>query len=235
MLKPPTTAFVLGAGLGTRLRPWTADCPKPLLPLGGRPMVTRAFDHLIEAGIRRILVNTHHAAQRWPEAFPDATYRGIPLVFRHEPVLLETGGGIKNIQDLLEPDEPLLIYNGDILTDLPLAKLIEHHAAHPAESTLVLRQSGEPRKVSLDTAGKITDFRRTEPTPGERLCLFTGIYLIEPSLLDRIPPGEIVSIIPIWQQCIRDGHPPRGVVINEGRWHDLGTPEEYQLINQSLS
>jgi mannose-1-phosphate guanylyltransferase len=233
-LKKISTAFVLGAGLGTRLRPLTADCPKPLLPLGGRPMVTHAFDHLISAGIERILVNTHHAAHRWPEAFPDATYRGIPLVFRHEPTLLETGGGIKNMQDLLAPDEPLLVYNGDILTDLPLSQLIQTHATQPAPSTLVLRHSGSPRKVALDSSGHITDFRRTEPAPGETLCLFTGVYIVERSLLDHIPPGEPISIIPIWMDRIRAGQPPRGVVINEGRWHDLGTVDEYQRIHQSL-
>ncbi len=200
-------------------------------------MVTHAFDHLIDAGIERILINTHHAAHRWQEAFPDATYRGIPLVFRHEPTLLETGGGIKNMQDLLRPDEPLLVYNGDILTDLPLIELFKSHftqSSQPADSTLVLRHTGLPRKVALDSSGHITDFRRTEPAPGETLCLFTGVYIVEPSLLDHIPFGEPISIIPIWTNRILAGHPPRGVVINEGRWHDLGTVDEYQLIHQSL-
>lgn len=235
LLNKITTAFVLGAGLGTRLRPLTATCPKPLLPVQGRPMVMHAFDHLIAAGIQRIIVNTHHAAHRWQEAFPGSTHRGIPLVFRHEPVLLETGGGIRNIRDLLEPDEPLLVYNGDILTDLPLARLMEAHAAHPAESTLVLRRSGTPRKVSINPGGFITDFRRPEPAPGETLCLFTGVYLIEPSLIGHIPADEIISIIPVWMERIRAGHPPRGVLIDEGRWHDLGTLEEYhQIQNQPL-
>ena len=92
-LPPLRTAFVLGAGLGTRLRPLTNDWPKPLLPIGGRPTITYAFEQLKALGVERVIINTHHRAERYDEAFPDNTWEGLELVFRHEPVLLETGGG----------------------------------------------------------------------------------------------------------------------------------------------
>jgi NDP-sugar pyrophosphorylase family protein len=90
------TSFILGAGLGTRLRPLTDNCPKPLLAAGGRPMITYAMDHLISAGIERFIVNTHYFAEAYHKAFPDRQWRGIPIIFRYEPVLLDTAGGIKN-------------------------------------------------------------------------------------------------------------------------------------------
>ena len=96
------TAFILGAGLGTRLRPLTEKCPKPLLKIGGRPIITYAMDHLMKVGVDRFIVNTHHASEIYLEAFPDRGWGGVPIIFRHEPVLLETAGGLKNIEDLLD-------------------------------------------------------------------------------------------------------------------------------------
>ena len=99
------TAFLLGAGLGMRLRPLTQTCPKPLLPVRGRPIITYAMDHLLTVGVQRFIVNTHHCADVYRQTFPDGQWRGIPIIFRHEPVLLDTAGGLKNIEDLLKGDE----------------------------------------------------------------------------------------------------------------------------------
>ncbi|HDQ03258.1 MAG TPA: nucleotidyltransferase family protein, partial [Deltaproteobacteria bacterium] len=108
------TAFILGAGLGTRLRPLTKNTPKPLLEIGGRPIITYAMEHLRAFGIKRFIVNTHHCAQKYLETFPKNNYKNIPIIFRHEPVLLDTAGGIKNIEDLIAADERIIVYNGDI-------------------------------------------------------------------------------------------------------------------------
>jgi NDP-sugar pyrophosphorylase family protein len=130
------TAFILGAGLGTRLRPLTEDCPKPLLPLGGRPIITYAMEHLRAAGVGRFIVNTHHRAEAYSRAFPEGTWRGLPVLFRHEPVLLDTAGGLKNIEDLLdEDDETILVYNGDVVSDLPLGRLLDAHFRSRPEAT----------------------------------------------------------------------------------------------------
>ncbi|MDI6722623.1 MAG: sugar phosphate nucleotidyltransferase, partial [Candidatus Aenigmarchaeota archaeon] len=100
LLKNINTAFILGAGLGTRLRPLTESTPKPLLEIGHRPIISFAMAHLRSVGIKRFIVNTHHCAEKYKEAFPDSSWHGIPITFRHEPVLLDTAGGIKNIEDL---------------------------------------------------------------------------------------------------------------------------------------
>src|SRR5437660_1123836 len=111
-------AFVLGAGLGTRLQGLTARRPKPMIPICNKPLVTFAFDHLLGTRVKNFVINTHHRAEAYAEHFPEQTYRGAPIHFEHEPVLLETGGGIKNVERILR-DEPFIVYNGDILTDLP--------------------------------------------------------------------------------------------------------------------
>src|SRR4029079_1548596 len=120
-------AFVLGAGLGTRLRPLTDQLPKPLIPFFHRPLITRAFDYLRGAGVREFIVNTHHIPARFADAFPHTEYRGASITFRHEPVLLETAGGIANIADLVN-DAHFIVYNADILADLPLLPLLQAHA-----------------------------------------------------------------------------------------------------------
>src|SRR3954469_19532678 len=97
-------AFVLGAGLGTRLRPLTEVRPKPLIPVCNRPLIEYAFDHLASIGVERFVVNTHWLPEVSPALFPDARYAGKSISFRHEPAILETAGGIKNVEDLLGPE-----------------------------------------------------------------------------------------------------------------------------------
>jgi Nucleoside-diphosphate-sugar pyrophosphorylase involved in lipopolysaccharide biosynthesis/translation initiation factor 2B, gamma/epsilon subunits (eIF-2Bgamma/eIF-2Bepsilon) len=136
LLKQIDTAFILGAGLGTRLRPLTESTPKPLLKIGGRPIITYAMEHLRSIGVKRFIVNTHHCAEKYKEAFPEGSWQGIPITFRHEPILLDTAGGIKNIEDLIANDERIIVYNGDIITNLPITPLLESHFAGQTEVTL---------------------------------------------------------------------------------------------------
>ncbi|MDD5435628.1 MAG: sugar phosphate nucleotidyltransferase, partial [Nitrospira sp.] len=121
------TAFILGAGLGTRLRPLTERCPKPLLPIGGRPIITYAMEQLLKTGVDRFIINTHHCPEVYAEKFPYGQWHGIPVIFRYEPVLLDTAGGLKNIEDLLDKDEAILCYNGDVMSDLSLEMLMQAH------------------------------------------------------------------------------------------------------------
>ncbi|MGY8689607.1 MAG: sugar phosphate nucleotidyltransferase, partial [Verrucomicrobiales bacterium] len=120
-------AFVLGAGLGTRLQPLTEWLPKPMVPVYHRPLISYAFNHVRSLpDLEGYVVNTHHYPEAYTAAFPESAYNGLPIAFRHEPILLETAGGIANIADLLGR-ERFLVYNGDILSDIPLAPLLEAH------------------------------------------------------------------------------------------------------------
>lgn len=226
------TAFVLGAGLGTRLRPLTLDWPKPLLRVGGKPVITYAFEQLVAAGVERLIVNTHHRAERYEEVFPNLVWKGVPIALRHEPDLLETGGGIKNIEDLLTPGEPLLIYNGDIISTLPLNQLIEQHQRSGNEVTLALRSSGGPQQIALNEAGRVTDIGNQLETNAATKYLFTGIYLIEAAFLARLAAGVKKSVIPTFLDMIRAGDGLGGVVIDEGEWSDIGTLDEFEAMNR---
>lgn len=227
-------AFVLGAGLGTRLKLLTDQLPKPLIPVFHQPLITYAFDHLFESGIKEFIVNTHHLPQCYESAFPDNSYKGAPLTFRHEPVLLETAGGIANIADLVS-EASFLVYNGDILTDLPLTPLIEAHQASQNLVTLVLRSTGPAQHIAFDPASRrVTDIRNRLNTGNAGSHQFTGIYAVHPEFLKHLTPGRIESVIPIFLKLIAAGAGIGGVVVDEGFWWDLGDRESYLDAHAAL-
>jgi aminoglycoside/choline kinase family phosphotransferase/dTDP-glucose pyrophosphorylase len=228
------TAFILGAGRGMRLRPLTERRPKPLLPVGSRPLITFAMDHCLTVGIERFVVNTHHCPAAYDEAFPEKSWRGTPILFRHEPVLLDTAGGLKNIEDLLTEDETILIYNGDILSDLPLGRLIAAHMEGGREVTLALRSEGPLRNVALDADGAVCDLRGLLGNPGVRLCLFAGIYAVKRSFFRRLVRDKVESVVPVFAEMIRElPGSVDSVVIDEGGWQDIGDPEAYDRVKTS--
>ena len=234
LLKQINTAFILGAGLGTRLRPLTDNVPKPLLEIGGRPIITYAMEHLRSIGVQRFIVNTHHCAEKYSEAFPKGNWQGIPITLRHEPLLLDTAGGIKNIEDLIANEERIIVYNGDIITNLPIAPLLAKHFALKTEVTIALRSNGPLLNVNIDQNGFICDMRHTLKNPGIQSCLFAGIYIIETKFLQRLEAGRVESIVPPLVKRIKEN--PRsvgGIVIDDGYWYDVGTMHEYNGLNMA--
>ena len=214
-----------------RLRPLTDQCPKPLLDLAGRPIITYVMDHLLNAGVDRFIVNTHYRPEMYPQKFPDLHYRGWPIIFRYEPVLLDTAGGLKNIEDLLVDDEAIICHNGDVIADFSLMELLRYHDRKRPDATLILRSRGPLLNVSVDAQGDICDIRNTLGNPGLQRCLFSGIYAVETSILQHIQAGTIESIIATFLKRIK-AKPGSiaGVLIDEGNWHDIGSIEAYENL-----
>ncbi len=238
MSSPVRTAFVLCAGWGKRLQPLTDQIPKPLVPICGVPLCRFALSRIAATGVERIVINTHRLAGEFVRLFPEypkpSHYQGIPVFFRHEPLLLETAGGLKNIEDLLLPG-PVLVHNGDILAEIDLAALFSAHAKSGALSTLALRSSGGPLQVGFDaSSGLVTDIRGELGSSAPRL-LYTGVCVVDPALLARIPAGEPLSFVPVWLDALRAGEKIGGVVLDGGVWRDIGNIEEYLRIHADLA
>jgi NDP-sugar pyrophosphorylase family protein len=223
-------AFVLGAGLGTRLRPLTDELPKPLVPIFQKPLITFALDHLIGAGIDRILINTHRLPETFGAAFPGNRYSGLDLTFVNEPVLLETGGGIKNIESQLGR-EPFITYSGDVLTDVPLQPLIDEHFSRGNDVTLALRETKLGSAIAFRD-GRVVDISGRHGVPGN--FDFANIAVWNSAIFDRIPPAQKISFIPILRDWIPEGGKIGGVVLDKGEWFNLGSRAEYFDVHRAI-
>ena len=220
--------------MGTRLRPLTENTPKPLLEIGRRPIITYAMEHLRAAGVQRFIVNTHHCAEKYAEVFPINNWEGVPITLRHEPVLLDTAGGIKNIEDLIADDERIIVYNGDIITNMPIELLIRKHFELNTSVTLALRSTGSLLNVNVDKEGFICDMRHILKNEGVKKCLLAGIYIVEKSFLKRLTAGKIESIVLPLVEMIKENLRSVGaVVIDDGCWYDVGTVEEYNKLSKT--
>jgi mannose-1-phosphate guanylyltransferase len=240
-------AFLPGAGLGTRLRPLTDLLPKPLVPLFHRPLIEWAMDTCIAAGITDFAINTHHLPGKWTYGesedfsmkagnglFPrKGRFHGCPVHLFHEPVLLETGGGVKNITSWIGSDS-VLVHNGDIYSSLPLDRLIAAHEASDCPVTLALRSRGDATHIALnDKRDRVTDIRNMLGI-SDGSHVFTGIYCFDPELLDLIPAGEKISIIPAFLELAKQGR-LGAIILDEGDWRDLGDKAAYLAAHRELA
>lgn len=226
-------AFILGAGLGTRLRPLTHHLPKPLVPLFHRPLAGWAAGSCAAAGIRRFAINTHHLPERWEGFRDDPAIRGLDVTFFHEPELLETGGGLKNIASWIGND-PLLVHNGDIFSTLPLGKLIAAHEASGLPVTLAVRSAGDAKHIALDAAGTRVRDIRGKLGLADGSHVFTGIYCVNPDFLHLLPPGEKVSVIPAFLELAAAGR-LGAITLDDGIWLDLGDRDSYLAAHRALA
>ena len=224
-------AFVLAAGLGTRLRPLTDELPKPLIPIFQKPLVTFALDHLIGVGVNRFVINTHRHPELFQSFFAAREYAGFPTTLIHEPDLLETGGGIKNAESHFG-SEPFLTYSGDILTDVELRPLIDEHFRRGNDVTLALRHTGLASAVALRDH-RVVDISNRYGVAGN--FDFANIAVWNSAIFQRIPPRKKISFIPIIGDWIGQGARIGGVVMNDGKWFNIGSRKEYLDVHRMIS
>jgi NDP-sugar pyrophosphorylase family protein len=231
-------AFVLAAGLGSRLAPLTEHLPKPLVPVFHKPLLTFALDSLIKAGVGSLALNTHHLPETFIPVFgANPSYSDRSLRFFHEAHLLDTGGGIRNARSALG-EKTFFLYNGDILADLPLAELLVIHRSSGALATILLRpaEGGGVANVSFDEAsGRVLDLRGVLGSDeGERM-VYSGIAVFEPGIFDWIPEEGPYSIIDALLDAMRSGEKVAGMLAPHGLWIDLGTPAAYLEAHRVLA
>jgi NDP-sugar pyrophosphorylase family protein len=217
--------------MGLRLRPMTEHRPKPLVPIFQKALITFSLDHLRSIGIESFAINTHRLATQFEEAFASGSYAGAPVKLLHEPVLLETGGGIKNAESSLR-GEPFIVYSGDILTDIEIEPLIEEHFAAGNDVTLALRDTGLARSVAFE-GRRITDIGNRYGHPGTHD--FANISIWNPTIFQRIPAATKISFVPILGDWIGEGGRIGGLVLNERKWFNIGSRDGYLEVHRTVA
>jgi len=219
--------MLLAAGRGERMRPLTDACPKPLLPVAGKPLIQWHLERLAAAGFREVVINLSWLGEQIAAALGDGASHGVRIQYSREPwPALETGGGIHNALPLLGPN-PFLLVNGDVHADVDLGRL---RLAQGDVGQLVLVPNPEhnPRgDFWLDQAGRIVP----QPTAGASRMTYSGIAVLSPELFAGASPGRF-PLLPLLQRALDAGR--LGGQRHAGRWIDVGTPERLASLDAEL-
>ncbi|MFE3830017.1 sugar phosphate nucleotidyltransferase [Streptomyces sp. NPDC059092] len=229
-----TEAILLVGGKGTRLRPLTARTPKPMVPAAGVPFLTHQLARARAAGVEHVVLATSYLAEVFEPYFGDGSSLGLSLEYVTERDPLGTGGALRNVASRLRsgPDEPVLIFNGDILTGLDIRALVATHTASGADVSLHLTRVADPRAFGLvptDADGRVTAFLEKPQTPEEIVTdqINAGAYVFRRSVIDAIPAGRPVSVErETFPGLLAAGAHLQGMV-DSTYWLDLGTPQAF--------
>lgn len=223
-------AILLVGGQGTRLRPLTISTPKPLLPTAGVPFLAHQLARARAAGVDRIVFATSYRAEMFEACFGTESY-GVELVYVSEREPLGTGGAIRNAASALtgDPDDPVLILNGDILSGHDVEAQVALHQKADAAATLHLTEVDDPSRfgcVPTDDDGRVTAFLEKTPHPVTNR-INAGCYVFRRSVIDSIAPGEVVSVErETFPGLIGSGATVMGF-IEAAYWLDVGTPQAF--------
>lgn len=239
-------AVVLAGGLGTRLRPLTLTTPKQMLPVLHRPMIEHVLAGLARGGVDGAVLSLGYRPEAFQAAYPGGTCAGVELSYAVEPQPLGTAGAVRFAAAAAGLDETFLAVNGDVISDLDVGRLWERHRRWGAEATLQLVEVDDPSRyglVAADDRGRVRSFTEKpvakapeaseRPGPAGAGWVNAGMYVLEPSVLDRIDADRPVSIE-------RDTFPELAAagalwaVAGAGYWIDVGTPESYLAVQLDI-
>lgn len=232
----PRSAVILLGGLGTRLRPFTLNTPKPLLPLVGRPMIVHQIDRLRRAGVRGVVLALGYKADQFRRVLGDGRRLGVKLVYSPERTPLGTGGAIALAARHVSG--PTFVLNGDTLTDLDFGALSRFHARNQSEASFSLVAVPDPSMfgvIETGSGGRVRAFLE-KPSPGQTPAktINAGCYLFEPSVFQAIPSGRAVSVErEVFPALLKAGRRLFGL-LHDGYWSDVGTLEAYHRAHRDI-
>lgn len=245
-------ALIFAAGTGSRLKPFTDHHPKALAPVDGVPMLERTLVRLKAAGVKDVVVNVHHFASQITEFLQANQNFGLHIYISDETSeLLDTGGGLLKVLRTIESptNEPLLLHNADILTDLPIDEMLAFHCRSKADVTLLADERPSSRQLYFSRGNELCGWRNLKngecrpqefnPDHSMKMMAFGGIHIVQPSIRHSLEKyadshGEVFSVTPFYLESLHDlrilGFTPSAPFI----WHDIGTPEKLAAAEAAL-
>jgi dTDP-glucose pyrophosphorylase/CBS domain-containing protein len=223
----PMQAVIMAGGFGERLRPLTQDTPKPMLPVGDRPLMERIIGQLKRAGIQKVNISTHYLSEKITSHFGDGKDFGVALNYVEEDRPLGTAGALGLLES---PTEPVLVINGDILTGVDFQAMHIFHREHHADLTMAVRLYAMQVPFGVVRCEGVY-VREVDEKPQSRFFVNAGIYLLEPAVHRYIHNGERLDMTDLIARLLLDGRPVVGFPIRE-YWLDVGQPADYERAQQ---
>lgn len=241
-------AMVLAAGLGTRLRPLTDDRPKALVEVAGRTMLEIALTRLRGWGVHEAIVNVHHFADAVIEYLHTHNNFGMRIEISREPVLLDTGGGLKKaapffLDGSAAANESLLLHNVDVLSTIDFAAMLRTHNERNALATIAVQQRATSRYLLFDEEDGLCGRRAgldgapelIRPVTSPRACAFCGIHILSPRIFNLLEEDGIFSIISAYLRLAAHGETIAAFHADQYAWRDLGKPESVAQAAQEIA
>jgi len=232
-------AMIFAAGLGTRLRPLTDDRPKALVEVAGRTMLELTLARLRAFGIVEAVVNTHHYGDRIAEYLHGHSNFGMSITLSHEPMLLDTGGGLKNaawyfLDSEADRDADFVVHNVDILSTIDMAQMIRQHTSTNALATLGVQRRASSRQLLFDSGGQLCGRQTGSETQLVRQAAdtqaqaFSGIHVVSTRIFEKLTEQGAFPIIDAYLRLAGEGEGILAFQAGDAYWRDLGRPESIQ-------
>lgn len=237
-------AVIIAGGLGTRLRPLTYNTPKPIVPVANRPFVLLQIELLRQHGIREIILNLHYLSDEIKKVLGDGSQSGVKIFYSIEEHPLGTAGAVKNAEEFFDR-EPLVVFNGDALTDINISQIIEYHKKKKARATLTLTRVKDPTHYGViitDAEGRALQFVEKPSweqvanlsTDGPANAINAGIYILDPAIFKAVPKGVNYSFErQLFPSLLEQGEPVYGYV-SDRYWIDIGKPSQYRQVHEAI-
>lgn len=223
----PNIAVIMAGGKGTRLRPLTENCPKPMIPVAGRPILERVILHLVGYGIRKIYLSINYLGDMIEQYFGDGSAFGCSIQYLREEQPLSTGGSLSLLPE--QPEHPVIVMNGDQVTQVDISRLLEFHDREKVDATIAIKpyQVEIPFGVIQKKGDRLIELQEK---PTATYLINTGIYVLNPNTLPLIPRDKEFPITSLFD-LMMDRNMAIGVHYIEGDWIDVGRHDDLQKAN----
>ncbi len=230
-------AVIIAGGLGTRLRPLTDKTPKPIVPVANRPFVVHQIENLVRHGISEVVLSLHYLPHEIKKILGDGKQWGIKIRYSVEEHPLGTAGAVKNAERFFD-EGPIIVFNGDILTDINISKILNFHREKRATVTLALTEVEDPTPFGLILTEKDGRVKKFLEKPGREMItartINAGIYVVDPKIFEEVAVGQEYSFErQLFPSLLEKGVPIYGY-LSEAYWIDIGNPEKYKEAHQAI-